>query len=199
MQSRKFEREPQSIQTEPPLAESVYRHKRLLDANLILDLATRENLYNESAPKPLSPRECEVLILYGQGLERSQVANALGIALTTVKKFSNRIFSKLRASCQLEAIIKAADLGEINLADCVSPQANLNGVYDLTTSQTELLDSMLEDQAHKSSNKQLARKLSLSTYTIKNRFSRIYPKLNVTNRTSAATAYLYTKQAFLDQ
>lgn len=60
--------------------------------------------------EPLSPREIEVLHLMATGLDNSEIADALTIAVSTVKTHVNRIFAKLTVRSRTQAIACARDL-----------------------------------------------------------------------------------------
>ena len=60
--------------------------------------------------EPLSPRELDVLRLIASGKSNAEVAQALVIALSTVKTHTNSIFGKLRATSRTQAIALARDL-----------------------------------------------------------------------------------------
>ncbi len=60
---------------------------------------------------PLTEREMEVLRLVAKGLSNRQLAEVLFIAVGTVKKHLNNIYSKLAVQNRTQAIIKARELG----------------------------------------------------------------------------------------
>jgi LuxR family maltose regulon positive regulatory protein len=60
--------------------------------------------------EPLSARELEVLRLMATGKSNAEVAQALVIALSTVKTHTNSIFGKLQVTSRTQAIALARDL-----------------------------------------------------------------------------------------
>jgi len=62
---------------------------------------------------PLSARECAVLRLISRGNSNKRVAQALGIAVDTVKSHVKNIFGKLDAVNRAEAVSRAERLGLI--------------------------------------------------------------------------------------
>ena len=60
--------------------------------------------------EPLSERELEVLRLIARGRSNAEVAQALVIAVSTVKTHTNSIFSKLGVTSRTQAIARAHDL-----------------------------------------------------------------------------------------
>jgi Response regulator containing a CheY-like receiver domain and an HTH DNA-binding domain len=59
----------------------------------------------------LSPRECDVLELIGQGYSNKRVARALGITAETVKSHVKRVFIKLDVNTRAHAVARAQRLG----------------------------------------------------------------------------------------
>lgn len=60
--------------------------------------------------EPLSPRELELLRLVAAGLTNQEIAQKLFLAIGTVKKHLNNIFSKLDAQSRTQAIARAREL-----------------------------------------------------------------------------------------
>jgi LuxR family maltose regulon positive regulatory protein len=58
----------------------------------------------------LSARELEVLRLIASGMSNAEIAQALVIALSTVKTHTNSIFGKLQVTSRTQAIARARDL-----------------------------------------------------------------------------------------
>jgi two-component system, NarL family, response regulator LiaR len=68
-----------------------------------------------AGPEPLTPREIEVLVLMGRGYSNSEIADALAIALRTVKVHVQNIMGKLDATNRTEAVSIAVRRGLITL------------------------------------------------------------------------------------
>jgi ATP/maltotriose-dependent transcriptional regulator MalT len=63
----------------------------------------------------LSPRECGVLELIGQGYSNKRVARALGITAETVKSHIKHVFVKLDVNTRAHAVARAQRLGLFGL------------------------------------------------------------------------------------
>ena len=63
----------------------------------------------------LSPRECGILELIGQGYSTKRVARALGITVETVKSHLKRAFAKLDVNTRAHAVARAQSLGLFGL------------------------------------------------------------------------------------
>jgi ATP/maltotriose-dependent transcriptional regulator MalT len=61
--------------------------------------------------EPLTDRELEVLQLLVRGLSNQAIANELVVAVGTVKRHLNSIFTKLEVQSRLEASARARELG----------------------------------------------------------------------------------------
>ncbi|HYP45689.1 MAG TPA: response regulator transcription factor [Propionibacteriaceae bacterium] len=65
----------------------------------------------------LTQRELEVLVCLGHGMQAKGIARTLGITLHTCRGYIKSLHSKLGASSQLEAVVKAQNLGLIGQTD----------------------------------------------------------------------------------
>jgi ATP/maltotriose-dependent transcriptional regulator MalT len=63
----------------------------------------------------LSPRECGILELIGQGYSNKRVARTLGITAETVKSHVKRVFIKLNVNTRAHAVARAQSLGLFGL------------------------------------------------------------------------------------
>jgi ATP/maltotriose-dependent transcriptional regulator MalT len=63
----------------------------------------------------LSPRECGILELIGQGYSNKRVARALGITAETVKSHVKHVFIKLDVNTRAHAVARAQSLGLFGL------------------------------------------------------------------------------------
>jgi LuxR family maltose regulon positive regulatory protein len=73
-----------------------------------------ESTKTQHLPGPLSERERQVLQLLAQGRSNQEIAQALVIALDTVKRHVSHIFSKLGVTNRVQAVKQAHDLGLLN-------------------------------------------------------------------------------------
>jgi ATP/maltotriose-dependent transcriptional regulator MalT len=70
----------------------------------------------------LSPRECGILELVGQGYSNKRVARALGITAETVKSHIKHVFIKLDVNTRAHAVARAQRLGLFEF-DFVRPRS----------------------------------------------------------------------------
>jgi LuxR family maltose regulon positive regulatory protein len=94
-----------------PIAAAI--RNRFLDEALA---QTRQTLAGKAAPaqpliEPLSERELEVLRLICAGKSNQEIADELFVALNTVKRHVNNLYSKLGVSRRAQAILEARRLG----------------------------------------------------------------------------------------
>jgi DNA-binding NarL/FixJ family response regulator len=66
----------------------------------------------------LTPRELEVLGLFGAGLANKQIAEQLGVRLNTVRNHAQNILYKLQVHSKLEAVATAVREGIISYPSC---------------------------------------------------------------------------------
>lgn len=85
--------------------------ERLLAATVAVAAGLRVLDDAASLPSPLSPRETQVLELFGVGLPSKLVADRLGVSENTVKFHAQQIFAKLGVSNRAEALMSAARRG----------------------------------------------------------------------------------------
>lgn len=65
----------------------------------------------------LTQRERDVLVWLGRGMAPKAIARILGISLNTCRGYVKSLLAKLGVNSQLEAVVKAQQLGLIELAD----------------------------------------------------------------------------------
>ena len=65
----------------------------------------------------LTQREHDVLVWLGRGMAPKAIAKVLGISLNTCRGYVKSLLAKLGVNSQLEAVVKAQQLGLIELAD----------------------------------------------------------------------------------
>lgn len=61
-------------------------------------------------PEPLTERELDILRLIAQGHSNAAIADTLGLAVGTVKKYTNNIFGKLQVASRTQAVLRAREL-----------------------------------------------------------------------------------------
>ena len=75
--------------------------------------AATEVLSSGGLVEPLTRREHQVLQLICEGCSNQEIAEALVVTLSTVKKHSSNIYGKLGVSSRTQAIVRARELGLI--------------------------------------------------------------------------------------
>jgi DNA-binding NarL/FixJ family response regulator len=78
---------------------------------------TNQSDFPREAAPTLTSRELEVLTYLGQGMAAKGIAKVLGITLHTCRGYIKSLHAKLGVSSQLEAVIKAQNLGLIGSAE----------------------------------------------------------------------------------
>lgn len=111
---RAFLDEDQHLLTLLPAVRSVAPHfvDQILEA---VDLTLPDSLIEPTGSllDPLTPRELEVLHLVALGYSNAEIADKLVLAVSTIKRHINNIYSKLGVTRRSQAILKAQQLGLI--------------------------------------------------------------------------------------
>lgn len=96
---------------------AVQQGLRVFDADYTpaASLSQPEAATQPRAHGPLTPREAEVLTLLAEGLSNKEIAARLGISEHTAKFHVNSILQKMSAQKRVEAVVRAARLGLINI------------------------------------------------------------------------------------
>jgi LuxR family maltose regulon positive regulatory protein len=77
----------------------------------------REPTKAQLLPEPLSERELEILQLLARGTSNLEIAQELVIAVNTIKRHVNHIFSKLGVHNRTQATLQARELGLLSEED----------------------------------------------------------------------------------
>ena len=89
-------------------------HGQMIVAPSTFDAGVSTPQQSDRTPAPLlTPRELEVLAYLGKGMSVHSISQVLGISLNTCRGHVKSLHTKLGASSQLEAVIKAQNLGLI--------------------------------------------------------------------------------------
>ena len=57
------------------------------------------------SPRPLAPREREVLDLLSKGRAYKQIAAEMELSMGTVRTYIRRLYGKLQVNCRTEAVV----------------------------------------------------------------------------------------------
>jgi LuxR family maltose regulon positive regulatory protein len=94
---------------------AAFRDFRFEGSNFGLNLVEQSPIPNLQSPiqnliEPLTDRELELLSLVAKGHSNQEIAQALFLAIGTVKKHLNNIFGKLGVSSRTQAVARAREL-----------------------------------------------------------------------------------------
>ncbi len=89
--------------------------RRVYGGQRYLAQDVQQEISSGQALPTLTPREIEVLGLVAEGLRNREIANCLGLSLSTVKAHVNSILEKLDAQDRTEAVTRALRRGLISL------------------------------------------------------------------------------------
>lgn len=70
-----------------------------------------EFMTQKPATPPLTPRERELMLWVGQGLDNLQIAGQLGLADKTVRNMLSKLYTKLGVEGRAMAVVKAREMG----------------------------------------------------------------------------------------
>ncbi len=87
----------------------------VLDRSFASSLAPAREPEPDEVRQPLTAREREVLSLLAEGLSNKAIADRLGISEHTAKFHVNAILAKLGVTRRVEAVVRAARLGILDL------------------------------------------------------------------------------------
>lgn len=129
------------------------------------------------AAAPLTARELEVLRLLSLGHRSLEIGSALGVSAHTVENHKRRIFAKLGARNETQAVADAIRRGLVS-------RPTAGHTTRLTPRESEIIDLA----AAGNSVKQTARALNISVKTVESIQSHLFRKLGVSGRTGAVAA-----------
>jgi LuxR family maltose regulon positive regulatory protein len=100
----------QESKAHQPVKESSKAHQPVKESSKAHQ-PVKESSKSQHLSEPLSERELQVLQLLAQGRSNQEIAQALVIALDTVKRHVSHIFAKLGVTNRVQAVKQARDLG----------------------------------------------------------------------------------------
>lgn len=131
----------------------------------------------ERAAVPLTGRELDVLRLLSLGRRSLEIGSVLGVSAHTVENHKRRIFAKLGARSETQAVAEAIRRGLVRRPPAVRTAR-------LTPRESEIINLA----AAGNSVKQTARALNISVKTVESIQSHLFRKLGVSGRTGAVAA-----------
>lgn len=133
-------------------------------------MSQRQGLHRAPyATNELTPRQQEVKALLMQGYSHRQIGKKLAISQNTVGNHLGAIFRKLGVETQTEAIKSLSQSESICVPD------------SLTKRQAEIMRQIAAGKQ----NKEIARSLTISVFTVERHLVNIYAKLGVAGRAEA--------------
>jgi len=96
----------ESVMTPEVLAKIVGQHRLRAPKSIDGDLSER-----------FSSRELEIIRLVARGIGNKQIAETLGVSLSTVRGYLEQVFAKLNAASRTEAVVTALRVGLIEMDD----------------------------------------------------------------------------------
>jgi DNA-binding CsgD family transcriptional regulator len=151
----------------------------------------------------LTHLETNILQLLAKGHSRVWIEVQLGISRATLYRYLETIRRKLQAQNNTHAVAIALDQGLIKPEPLptlpASPETDVSVPVPpwrcLTRREWEIFLRLGEVETSQASDRQLARQLEIAEGTLKKHLQRIYHKLGVTNRSSAALLAVQAKQS----
>jgi DNA-binding CsgD family transcriptional regulator len=151
----------------------------------------------------LTDLETHILQLLAKGHSRVWIEAQLGISRATLYRHLETIRHKLQAQNNTHAVALALDQGLIKADPSPSRLASPAPVGPvsgppwrcLTRREWEIFLLLGEAETSQANDRQLARQLEIAEGTLKKHLHRIYHKLGVANRSSAALLAAQAKQA----
>lgn len=131
--------------------------------------------------KQLAHREIEVLRMVALGNTYGETGVNLGIAKPTVNVHAAKARAKLVVKSDQEAIIKAIDSGQIQLAEIIPPDFDPLRFDSLTSIEYALLESLVRSRGSKDSSA-IGRDFSMAGSSVNRIFASIINKLGAKNR-----------------
>lgn len=141
---------------------------------------------NRLAAGCLTPKEHKTLFYSAQGLTACQIASLIGATENIVRNTLNPSFYVLDATSITEASLKGIVIGALGLDQLVDPEEiDRLSIYS-TDRKGDILDALIEDYGRRSSNQQIAQKLSLSKEIVANEMHAIRKATGIPNKPKLA-------------
>lgn len=132
------------------------------------------------SPRPLSPRERQVLMLLKEGMSNRDIATNLGLKGSTVNTYLGALYNKLGVANRGQLIACDGD----DPACFATPAGGGSGEVGAPTLSTrdQAVLAMLEKRL---SNREIAQRLGMPLATLKYNLGRLYAKLGAASRAQA--------------
>jgi DNA-binding CsgD family transcriptional regulator len=158
---------------------------------------------------PLTALEINILQLLAEGHSRVWIETQLAISRATLYRYLQAIRYKLQAQNNTHAVAIALDRAFIQPANEApssvppsSPDRSRTSTLpwrQLTRREKEIFLLLGEIETSQATDRQLARQLEIAEGTLKKHLHRIYRKLGVTNRSSAAVLAVLAKDLLSEE
>lgn len=140
---------------------------------------------------PLTHRQLSIAELVARGLSTDEISSILKISSETIKHHKANLYKKMGVESELEMTLKAINIGLLDTADLVPADFDPS-VFDNLTPRQRDVTKLIALRGY--TNKDIARELNLSEYTVKDLVSLVFERTNTTQRVNLAVGYLEARR-----
>jgi DNA-binding NarL/FixJ family response regulator len=179
---RKKNRPGQERKTPPPLTrpyETIFSKNEMNGIQKTDTLTPTDKFYD---------RRKQGLLLTAKGCSRSDLSEQLRVSEDTIDSDRTAIFGKLGVQSIDQAMIRSLQAGIISPEEVLA-DFNQTQLDKLRTSEKRVLELLTQPDREETSNKTLAKDLSVEPETVTKYFTRIFRKTGIESKAQAAAIY----------